>query len=574
MKHTRHKTHKAVLDIVMAWYGRAKVVDSQTEGNVFNQLLRENPGGFELGRSVGIADSATGVVSRVEQLGFVMQLLAYKRADRIKLSEVHPLFDDMCVDLVEHGTRTLSSLPEGRTVPLTTLQIIWESASRAALPNAFPFFKSLFNQVRRSLAADPLQLTGREETVVSLLDAMLQARFKDSVLIGLIAHETEARGMDYHAVGMPLFSALVELGALPFAVRVLQRLTDGSSGDLELIFSGNLRSRGFSLSDAALDRAVRVLQDGTGAYTSADLILALLCFNRDVQVSPRHRLMVQIEAEVVQSVSGMRVHEALSLLHAYGLAGRAFPDILVAIDDIVLRAATSGALSAKQSGTALWAYARLNWHNSAVVGPLAALFFNDLAGRSMLSHHGMQQLARTLWSLAALQRLQWRHLVVACALMRPYLRRSDGWETSRLASRQLAQVAAELSIIRQSTRREDSVEGDVSEREKSDVEAFLREKFPPARVAHLSREESLDTASSYSHRQLSRVLDEMGVAHQNEAVVGDSGYVVDMLIPPEEEQRGGDSSRGTVVEVDGPTHFESYLQVRWRRRRLPLPRSH
>ncbi len=54
------------------------------------------------------------------------------------------------------------------------------------------------------------------------------------------------------------------------------------------------------------------------------------------------------------------------------------------------------------------------------------------------------------------------------------------------------------------------------------------------------------------------MLDSLGFCHENEKLL-DMQYVVDIFVP---ENALFQNSSATVIEIDGPTHFESYLQVR------------
>lgn len=63
-----------------------------------------------------------------------------------------------------------------------------------------------------------------------------------------------------------------------------------------------------------------------------------------------------------------------------------------------------------------------------------------------------------------------------------------------------------------------------------------------------------DFVSSYHHVDVSKILTLLGIPHRNEVKV-EFGIVVDILIAKEK------GSKGIVIEVDGPMHYESYLKA-------------
>ena len=70
--------------------------------------------------------------------------------------------------------------------------------------------------------------------------------------------------------------------------------------------------------------------------------------------------------------------------------------------------------------------------------------------------------------------------------------------------------------------------------------------------------------TSVGTQDASKILREMGIAHENEKLVG-HGYVVDIFIPPSALPASSwhrpPGFIGTVLEFDGPSHFESYLNA-------------
>jgi hypothetical protein len=88
-----------------------------------------------------------------------------------------------------------------------------------------------------------------------------------------------------------------------------------------------------------------------------------------------------------------------------------------------------------------------------------------------------------------------------------------------------------------------------------------------SRWAHINPSINTNQGSSYYHSDVSRVLREMGIHHKNERVLS-HGLIVDIFIHSRWQKAGDqmqeDGSRrksdGLILEIDGPTHYESYLQ--------------
>jgi len=80
-----------------------------------------------------------------------------------------------------------------------------------------------------------------------------------------------------------------------------------------------------------------------------------------------------------------------------------------------------------------------------------------------------------------------------------------------------------------------------------------------------------DNTSSFTHLDVSNILNEMNISHENEKLLP-NGYVADIFIPRALSYRDAtflnDTENGLyndetalVIEYDGPLHFETYLSV-------------
>ena len=496
-------------------------------------------------------------------------------------------------------------------VELGALRHIWESAAELQLPNAYPLYKNLYETALRSLQMNPLQIANREEDVATLLESMVKSRFKNSKLIVEVGAIIKAQGSRFETCGARLFNSLVALDNMGLALelldRMMKRMSEMPKSSRVLYGSSFGAGRGghsfLSLSEEGLLRIEDFLEAngaGKGGYTSSSLMLALYCFSREERWSRYYHLLESVEAEAASKVPSMTLHEVLNAFHTYGSVTRLQPQLLRAITVRVEEALPT--MNKVELQTVLWAHARLNLHNAYVprAGQLFFARFSPDSGVRLLSASGYRQVIVTLWSLAVLQALSYeQYLIVEPLLLDFYNKKRMQRPLHECAEPALLQVLAELRLAKL---------GDGASL--TPAASSLRPQQPTvpggaARVAaSLAVDEALSLAlsataqqpavpsvwaerpwervqpqipphfkSSASHLKLSQCLTQMSVAHHNEAEIG-YGYVVDILIPAAPGLRYATSSgrghegklpadaerKSTIIEVDGPYHFESYLQ--------------
>jgi hypothetical protein len=311
-------------------------------------------------------------------------------------------------------------------------------------------------------------------------------------------------------------------------------------------------------------------------------MLALHCFSREERGSRYYQLLESMEAVVPGRVPHMSMHEVLNTLHTYGSVTRHHPQILAALSKRVDEGL--GAMNKMELQTALWALARLNLRPTYIsrAAHLFFLNFGPAAGVRTLSVTGYRQVVMTLWSLAVLQSLSVEQYMSVEPLLLDAFSRRQGRSASPIEPA-LVQVLVELRYGRHLAN--DAGQGQNSSQSKpkkmaaltpadAAVAAALGGLAVPTLVAPVaesgpewhtrpweqpppnpSNPTLAHIKSSASHLKLSHILNLMGVAHVNEADVG-HGYVVDILVPG--PVPGGPN--GTVIEVDGPFHFESFIQ--------------
>jgi hypothetical protein len=334
-----------------------------------------------------------------------------------------------------HCLRTLSE--SVNPVKFLTLRTVWEQAPLLDLPNSYDLYKALYDQVLYSISTEPLQVVNQEEAVTTLLESMKKARFKNGRLINEVCKILGERGFSVDKHGVRMFGALVELDAVPFAMRVM---TDMLNADMMYVPEKNNFSS--TASDEAKDCIDRMLAQTAGqAYRSADLIIALSCLGGEDKRSKYYRRVEVVEAEVCGRVADMKLSDVLNLLNCYGYCGRHNPAMIAAINRVVEPHAAS--LSYVQVGKILWANARLN--NRAPYHPtVVARFSEALKGKTRLNPQGIKALARDLWSMAVLEVVEQAHYDAVEHLLWRHSHLGDGSEMHPWVVQQLLQVLTEL----------------------------------------------------------------------------------------------------------------------------------
>jgi len=521
----------------------------------------------------------------LDQIAICMYVMAKTRPRASRDS------NKLLLSLVSHNcSRALEALRgAARPVELGALRYIWESAADLPLPNAYGLYKALYEAALASVQANPLQVAHREEALTSLLESMVKSRFKNSKLVGEVGAAIQAKGssFEHSHCGARLFNALVSLNAMGLALQLLDQMmrSMAETPQTNRVLYGSTFGAGrgghsfLSLSEEGRLRIEDFLES-QGAHSTTGLMLALHCFSREERGSRYYQLLESMEAPVPSRVPDMTMHEVLNTLHTYGSVTRNQPLVLSALSKRV-DAGLEG-MNKMELQTALWALARLNLRPPYV--PRAAdLFFRHFgpaAGVRTLSVTGYRQVVMTLWSLAVLQSLSVEQYLTVEPLLLDAFARRQGRTTSPIEPA-LVQVLVELRYGRRQG--QGKGQGPVATLSPADaaVAAALGGLAVPTVLAPVTAEtgqewhlrpweqpppnssssspaapaHSAHIKSSASHLKLSHILSLMGVSHINEADVG-HGYIVDILVPG----RVPGGPNGTVIEVDGPYHFESFMQ--------------
>ncbi len=505
----------------------------------------------------------------IEILG--LQLCLFANYGHI-LAKDHPsIRQNILEDLSIHCLKILSSAHT--PVKLSTLREIWENAPKIDLPNAYLIYKQLYQQVIYSITTEPLQIVHQDEGICTLFESMIAAKFKSSQCINKFFEVVSSRGMDYQKVGVRLFNSLVQLDSIPFATTVLDSMVKNAGMKLEYLFTQSSKGKPFLITDEAKEQVLRTLQESsiqnyvageTGLSSSSvvdhegesasfaivkrktsHLGLALFCFNREDKKTPYYRLLEQLEVSLLshlKQVSGhaVPINESIGLLNCYALVGRRQPDVMRALDDIIED--NFDKLSTKQLSTIIWCCARLN-HQPQYLLKATNVYFHEMKSITTLSTPGAYALSRTLWALAVLQRLDVDRFLSIQSLLFKASQLLQGVEMHSWMIKQLTQIQIELML-----RHQHDVHINIEEQLKP-LNEFLQ-RSPTYK--NLNKRILRESVSSWTHLDASRVLTEMGIAHENEKLLP-NGYVIDIFISLQD--------KGIAVEFDGPSHFESYLNV-------------
>jgi hypothetical protein len=344
--------------------------------------------------------------------------------------------------------------------------------------------------------------------------------------------------------------------------------------------------------------------------TSFDLIFGLFSFGRDYPSSEYGQTLKKVEASILSKLPLMNIHELVSVIHSYGLVGRYHPDMIQVFDDLIgksiqvlneriqsetdTKTQTDGnskletgkervssiayykpagirELSLFQIQVILWSFARLN-HRSVHLKELKKYYLDSFQRLSTFYRTGAADLARVLWSLAVVEELDYE----AFSIMREYLLNNHvyrkGADGRAMMMNQITQIRNEFECqARQlqldlprlknqnySAKQSQALIDAKDKLEKlraavNDISSFCKQHNYVATAHH-----SKAVISSSTHIDGSKTLSKLGIAHENEKMLP-NGYLVDVFIS-KYRRNAAEVLEDIVLEFDGPSHFDSYLQ--------------
>lgn len=543
-----------------------------------------------------------------------------------------------------------------KPLKLSCLVSIAKQLAKLKVPNSVHYEllnKTLYQHIMSSVQADSYQLLNEEIMTVEILESMVASDSKNHhELIRFICDFYREKGMDIDRIGSRLFNVLCVLEAFSYALYMLDLIIESSCLRVDIVpYAFNMEK---NISMMAKARIYHYLKDRKlpAGHPNAlsNLILSLHCFYSDSKLYSLHRFqsnktyirfLDESESVVHKNFSHYSIDQLLKLHKSYASVGRRHPDMCRELDYIFSR--NYHVFSDAQLASLLWSNARLNISTS----------YNRIIGKSYLfkvlektptSYHAIDEAARTVWAMAVLQILQPEEflLIEPILLSSSFLHSSVRSESHPIQIQRIKQIllemrlclftrksnptsnqistinseqnieesehplennkelpmsmiALELKNIHDNVMNDSDVSIDSSrEREKNDI---VYSKIMAPR--HWENTTSMQpTKSSYSHREICKVLTFMGIQHEVEKPL-EFGLVVDIFIPPsqaallayqryeDERNQGAKSSidtststthnsnnsdvngsvksdkghKGIVLEVDGPFHFESYLMV-------------
>jgi hypothetical protein len=95
--------------------------------------------------------------------------------------------------------------------------------------------------------------------------------------------------------------------------------------------------------------------------------------------------------------------------------------------------------------------------------------------------------------------------------------------------------------------------------------SFLDNHLRDSTLKNMRKHWQESTFSSHTHMEVSRALSEAGIQHECEKVILETSCIADIFIPFQESlpwARYFPKKQDIYLEVDGPTHFDSYLHVK------------
>jgi len=453
----------------------------------------------------------------------------------------------------------------------------------------------------------------------SLMQSMITSGIKSTELIKTVGDLCERNEFFswYGNKALPLFDQLVSLEENTLALRVLEQYHRQSSEGRGLDILGT------SYFDAGLSGPAlnllwkelhRKLTSPSTWFTAGDMVLALSIFSRVDQIpasggatgpaaasrgggrvtssitgkeSKYTKMLASVEVGVVQQLTEQLKNGSQSqsqasadtlwtpkdcsqVLSCYGKVGRLHPvmvDLLNRLLGNFFQEGNSNLLPMEFSSI-VHANARLNNRPSflkamgrAIIEPykLRADMIRTDSKRSKNTwthlnfgrENSIKSFISVLWSLSVLECLDEKTYDSIQPLLEIVHEHAGGMHLEGFIRTAFDQISLDQQFVR-GTFQKSGMRNDID--------------------GHFYSNKSVEVISSRLHQDVSTTLQGMGVSHVNEAVLN-NGYTADIFIPPKSDfsnfvylqnSLSADYDRhsksvGTVIEIDGPGHFETYM---------------
>ena len=493
---------------------------------------------------------------------------------------------------------TVTAMREQTPLSLSTLRHVWEAQISLNGHNTHALSRAIYSLVETSVSERPYQLGHDVDVPLSLLSAMLNSRYKSSSLISLVMNTMQTTG--YYGMSqrhqLKYVNTLAALGEDQLALSVLwhhSRDQVSRSSAPTTIDPHAVQASGVPLVVSAMEILHAHLDTvgKTRQHTPSELCLALMCFNRHANTKgkdggstllngaarnnshdPFGKALARIEADLQGQLEGdsdFSLAACAQLVNCYGQVGRRHDSLLRLLNEKIRCELEKEEKMSAQLARLMQALARSHARLHLVPPYLDTLVnrlleyynpLNDPAGiNNPLSGNPNKAASRLkgavslLWSLSVLGRLD-----------RPTYDRLEpiltlAWNKhGRFVPAMSTALERVLLDLRLS---EDRTPGDVQavrpwEKSQELMGRDTVHTRGKGKGKNKGKAKGKPPSSSF-HLDVSHSLRLLGVHHTNEVAV-EGGYVVDILIPPNNASSTRDSPRGTVIEVDGPFHFETY----------------
>jgi hypothetical protein len=266
----------------------------------------------------------------------------------------------------------------------------------------------------------------------------------------------------------------------------------------------------------------------------------------------------------------MKLEEALSLFRVYSLADRLNPKVIKLLDSLILLNVNS--LNNSQISYLLWGNARLN-HRPAYIKEITEKTVSHLKNLSVITSTGASGVCRTLWAMAVLQTLTLEDWISIEPIVLKFTNMGDGKETHPFIIMQLYQIMAELRINATLKVKDREINSSVSNNDElmeeniniiidcnSDDKSKLKWILAKRPWELSNYNPSVVENSSWTHLDISKILNSIGVVHENEKVL-EYGYKVDILIQKGVFRNEIQKNKNMIIELNGPSHYDTYMQV-------------
>jgi len=480
--------------------------------------------------------SIDNVKSTLEKCGLLVELLI--QSPDLLSSQLKTNVTLQLCDILDTVDKTIIDINNKKNAKfsLKLVEPLWKNLSLLYLPEPFQIYKSLFKICESIIESDKDNTYFDENTMLSLLEGLELSNFKFRNLIRLIFTRMFDYGIGNLSNGIQIFRVLIELDEILLASELLN-----AKIEKDKVFLDKPDSR--ELSDIAKTRIYHLLSLSHHIRT-AEIRLALVAFSKEPKHSKFYRKLIGIEELLIGEIPRFNLEEIMSIYLSYGHAVRLHVRVLEALDNVILKNYDS--LSISELGRLLFTCAKLNYKPN-YINQIVEDIILHYSKNNNYNVSSISAMIKALWSMAVLDLLRYKHwealhdkILPFRSSLHPFVDKQLETITADLQIRaRLATINKTIDEINNNNNNNNNNQYDINEDKMVD---FL-ESYSQG-----------DQISSKKHLQVSKILKSFGIPHRNEVTI-EYNYTVDILLTETSEKY----PKGTVIEFDGPTHFETYL---------------